>query len=114
MVFEVPETGRKRRFYSNAVEGKHFLITSEEDRVRIEMQLLVTFPKEHVHLWVLDDMWTQAGILAGNSAATSNFILRQEYLRVSLFVAEIPYNVYLTCLLLCFVSSGITYNVHLS
>ena len=82
--------------------------------MRIEMQLLVTFLKENLHLWELDDLWTQAGILAGNSAATSIFNWRQEYHRVGLFVAEIPYNVYLTCLLLCFVSSGTTYIVYLS
>ena len=41
MVFEVPETGHISQFFYNAVEGKHFLITSEEDPVRIEMQPLI-------------------------------------------------------------------------
>ena len=113
MAFEVPQTGHRRHFYYNTVEGKHFLITSEEDCVRIELQLLITFLKD-MQLCVLDDLWTQVGSSAGNSAATSNFNWRQVCLRVSLFVAEVSYDVYLTCLLLCFVSSGITHSVHLS
>ena len=114
MAFEVPETGRKRQFSYNAVEGKHFLITSEEDCVRIELQLLVLFLKDDVQPWLSDNLWTQVGILAGKSAATSNFNLRQEYVRVSLFFTEIYYDVRMTCLLLCFASSGMTYSVHLS
>ena len=70
--------------------------------------------EKDVQLWLLDDLWTQVGILAGNLAGTSNSNWRQEYLRVSLFVAELLYDVYLTYSLLCFVSSGITYSVHLS
>ena len=77
VVFEVPETDRKRQFFCNAVEGKHFLITSEEDRVRVELQLLITFMEEDVQLWVLDDLRTKVGILAGNSFAISNFTGRQ-------------------------------------
>ena len=106
-VFEIPEMGHKRQFFQNAVEGKHFLITGEEDRVRIELQLLITFLKKYVQLWVLDDLWTQVGILSENWATTSNFNYRQENLKVSLFVAEKLFDVYLTCLLICFVSSGI-------
>ena len=62
MVFDVPETGHKRLFHYNAVEGRHFLITSEEDRVRVDLELLISFLKEDGQLWLLHDLWTQVGI----------------------------------------------------
>ena len=79
----VPGMDPKRPFYYDVVEAKPFKITSEEDCDRIQVQLLTTFLKGGGQLWVLDDLWTQLGILTVNSASTSDLNWNQERISVS-------------------------------
>ena len=105
--FQCLETGHKRPFYHVVIEGKPFNFTTEEDRVRIQLQPLTNCFKGGGPLWVLDDMWTQIGVLTGNAAWSAVFIWSQGHISVSFFVNDILLDVHLTCWLLCFVI-GIT------
>ena len=68
----VPEMVLKRLFF-DVVEGKPLLFTSEEDRLRIQLQMSTTILDGESQLWMLGDLWTQVGILTGKSASTSDF-----------------------------------------
>ena len=74
---------QKRPFYYDVLEDKSFVFTCVEDRVWIPFQLLTTILKGGGHLWVLEDLWTQVGILTGNAASTSDFNWSHEHISVS-------------------------------
>ena len=80
MDFEIPTVDHKRPFYHNVVEGKPFMFTREEVRVKIQLQLLSTFLGGDGQPWALGDLWTQMGDLSGNSASTSDFKQSHEHL----------------------------------
>ena len=73
MELDVPDLDFKRLFYYDVLEGKSFPFTSEESRVRIQINLLMTFLKSGGQLWALEDYWTQVGIATGHSAAIADF-----------------------------------------
>ena len=56
------------------LEGKPFIFTAEESRVRIQINLLRTFLKSGGQLWAFEDYWTQVGIATGPSAAFADSI----------------------------------------
>ena len=70
---ELPGVDYKRPFYYDVVEGKPFVFTKGEDRVRIQLQLLTIFLKGEGNFRILDELWTQVGIVTGNSASSSEF-----------------------------------------
>ena len=85
MELDVPDLDFKRPFYYDVLEGKPFAFTSEESRVRIQINLLVTFLKSEGQLWALEDYWTQVGIATGHSAATADFNWSPAHISVSTF-----------------------------
>ena len=93
--------GHKRSFFQDVVEGNLFLLASEEDRVRLQLQFLATFSERIRELWVQDGLWTQMGFLTGNSASTSHSNWSYEHFFVTLFVMKIFNGNQLTGSFLC-------------
>ena len=85
MELDVPDLDFKRPFYYDVLEGKPFTFTTEETRVRIQINLLLTFLKSGGQLWALEDYWTQVGIAIGHSAATADFNWSPAHVSVSNF-----------------------------
>ena len=85
MELDVPDLDFKRPFYYDVLEGKPFTFTTEETRVRIQINLLLTFLKIGGQLWALEDYWTQVGIATGHSAATADFNWSPAHISVSNF-----------------------------
>ena len=85
MELDVPYLDFKRPFYYDVLEGKPFTFTSEESRVRIQFNLLMTFLKSGGQLWALEDYWTQVGIATGHSAAIADFNWIPAHISVSNF-----------------------------
>ena len=73
MELDVPDLDFKRPFHFEVLEGKPFIFTTEESRVRIQINLLMTFLKSGGQLWALEDYWTQMGMATGHSAAVADF-----------------------------------------
>ena len=73
----------KPLFYNKVLEGRPFVFTSLEDRVRIQIHLLTKFCKGRGQLWVLKDFWSQVGILTVNAASASDFNRSHEHISVS-------------------------------
>ena len=71
MELDVPDLDFKRPFDYDVLEGKPFTFIAEESRVRIQINLLMTFLKSGGQLWALEDYWTQMGIATGHSAAVA-------------------------------------------
>ena len=85
MELDVPDFDFKRPFYYDVLEGKPFNFTPEESRVRIQINLLMTFLKSGRQLWALEDYWTQLGIATGHSAAIADFNWSPAHTSVSNF-----------------------------
>ena len=85
MDLDVPDLDFKRPFYYDVLEGKPFAFTTEESRVRIQINLLITFLKNGGQLWALEDYWTQVGIATGHSAAVADFNWSPAHVSVSDF-----------------------------
>ena len=85
MELDVPDLDFKRPFYYNVLEGKPFTFTTEESRVRIQINLLMTFLKSGGQLWALEDYWTQYDIATGHSAAFADFNWSPAHISVSNF-----------------------------
>ena len=83
MELDVPDLDFKRPFYYEVLEGKSFTFTTEESRVRIQINLLMTFLKSGGQLWALEDYWTQVGIATGHSAAIADFNWSPAHISVS-------------------------------
>ena len=66
------------------IEGKAFTFTTESTRIRIHIELLLTFLKSGGQLWALDDYWTQVFFLRGHSAATADFSWSPSHISVSM------------------------------
>ena len=73
MELDWPELSHKRPFYYDVLEGKPFTFTTEEDRVRIQINFLMIFLESGGQLWALEDYWTQVGVATGHSAFIANF-----------------------------------------
>ena len=73
MELDLPELSNKRPFYYDVLEGKPFTFTTEEDRVRIQINLLTIFLKSGGQLWALEEYWTQMGKATGHSASIADF-----------------------------------------
>ena len=73
MELDVPGLDFKRLFYYDVLEGKPFTFTTEESRVPIQINLMMTSLKSGGQLWALEDYWTQVGIVIGHSAAIADF-----------------------------------------
>ena len=73
MELDLPELSHKRLFYFDVLEGKPFTFTNEEDRIRIQNNLLTIFLKNGGQLWALEDYWTQVGVATGHSASIADF-----------------------------------------
>ena len=67
------------------LEGKPFTFTTEESRVRIQINLLMTFLKNGGQLWDLEDYWTQEGIASGHFSAIADFIWSPAHISISNF-----------------------------
>ena len=85
MELDLPNLDFKRLFYYDVLEGKPFTFTTEESRVRIQINLLMTFLKSGGQLWALEDYWTQVGIATGRSAAIADFNWSPAHISVSNF-----------------------------
>ena len=83
MDLDVPDLDFRRPFYYDVLEGKPFTFTTEESRVRIQINLLMTFLKSGGQLWALEDYWTQVGIATGHSAAVADFNWSPAHISVS-------------------------------
>ena len=73
MELDLPELSHKRPFYYNVLEGKPFTFTTEEDRLRVQINLLTIFLRSGGQLWALEDYWTQVGVATGHSASMADF-----------------------------------------
>ena len=73
MELDLPELSHKRPFYYVVLEGKTFTFTTEEDRIRIQINFLTIFLKSGGQLWALEDSWTQVGVATGHSASLADF-----------------------------------------
>ena len=85
----MPENDCKRPSYYDVVERHPLILTSEEDRMRIQRQLSTTFLKWAGHLWVLPDTSTQVRVLTGKAASISDVNWSREHISVILFVTVI-------------------------
>ena len=85
MDLDVHNLDCKMPFYYDVLEGKPFTFTTEESRVRIQINLLMTFLKSGGQLWALEDYWTQVGIPTGHSAAVADFNWSPAHVSVSNF-----------------------------
>ena len=73
MDFDSPDLDFRRPFYYDVLEGKPFTFTTEESRVRIQINILMTFLGSGGQLWALEDYWTQVGIVTGQSESIADF-----------------------------------------
>ena len=73
MELDLPELSHKRPFYNDVLEGKPFTFTTEEDRIRVQINLLTIFLRSGGQLWSLEDYWTQVGVATGHSASMADF-----------------------------------------
>ena len=73
MELDLPELSHKGPFYYDVLEGKPFTFTTEEDRIRIQINLLTIFLKSGGQLWALKEYWTQLGVATGHSASIADF-----------------------------------------
>ena len=55
MEWDLPELSHKIRSYYDVLEGKPFTFTTEEDRIRIQINLLTISLKSGGQLWALED-----------------------------------------------------------
>ena len=85
MELDVPDLDFKRPFHYDVLEGKPFTFTTEETRVRLEINLLMTFLKSGGQRWALEDYWTQVGIATGHSAGIADFNWSPAHISVSNF-----------------------------
>ena len=85
MELDLPDLSHKRPFYYDVLEGKPFTFTTEEARIRIQINLLIIFLKSGGQLWALEDYWTQVGFATGHSASTSDFNWSPAHISVSNF-----------------------------
>ena len=93
MELDIPDLDFKRSFYYDMLEGKPFTFTTGESRVRIQINLLMTFLRSGGHFWALEDYWTQVGIASGHSAAIADFNWSPAHISVSNFgfSSKFPY-----------------------
>ena len=73
MELDLPESSHKRPFYYEVLEGKPFTFTTDEDRIRIQVNLLTIFLKSGGQLWALEEYWTQVGVASCHSASIADF-----------------------------------------
>ena len=73
MELDLPELSHKRPFHYDVLEGKPFTFTTEEDRIRIQINLLTIFLRSGGQLWALEDYWTQFGVATGQSTSIEDF-----------------------------------------
>ena len=73
MELDLPELSHKKPFYYDVLEGKPFTFTTEEDRIRIQINFLTIFLRSGGRLWALEDHWTQVGVATGLSASIADF-----------------------------------------
>ena len=85
MELDVPDLDIKWPFSYDVLEGKPFTFTTEESRVRIQINMLMTFLKSGGQLWAFEDYLTQVGIATGHSAAIADFNWSPAYISVSVF-----------------------------
>ena len=85
MELDLPDMSHKRLLYYDALEGKPFTFTTEEDRIRIQINLLTIFLKSGGQLWALEDYWTQVGVATGHSASISDYSWSPARISVSSF-----------------------------
>ena len=83
MGLDFPELSHKRPFYYDVLEGKPFTFTTEEDRIRIQINLLTIFLRSGGQLWALEDYWTQVGVATGHSASIADFNWSPAHISVS-------------------------------
>ena len=73
MELDLPELPHKRPYYYDVLEGKPYTFTTEEDRIRIQINLLTIFLKSGGQLWAFEDYWTQVGVATGHSTSIADF-----------------------------------------
>ena len=84
MHLEVPELDYKRPFCYDFIEGKPFTFTSASLRTLTQSELMLIFLKGGGQLWILEEYWTQVGVLTGHSAGTADFNWIASYISVSI------------------------------
>ena len=85
MELDLPDLSHKRPFYYHVLESKPFSFTTEEARIRIQINLLTIFLKSGGQCWALEYYWTQVGVATGHSASIADFNSSPERISVSNF-----------------------------
>ena len=70
---DLPNLSHKRPFHYVILEGKPLTLTTEEARIRIQINLLTIVLRSVGQLWALDDYWIQVGVATGHSASIAVF-----------------------------------------
>ena len=73
MHLEVPELHQKRPFHSDVIEGKPFTFILTSSQTLIQTELLLIFLRKRGQLWILEEYWTQVGVLTGHLVSTADF-----------------------------------------
>ena len=91
MELDVPDSCSKRPLYYDVAEGKPFTFTTESNRIRIQIELLLIFLKSGGQLWAASEYWTQVGVVTGHSAATVEFNWIPSHMLVSVRYFDIVF-----------------------
>ena len=86
MDLDVPGLCRTQPFYYNVVEGKFFTYYTETSRIRIQIELLLSFFKSGAQLWALEQYWNQVKLMTGHSASTADFNYSSSNIAVSIIL----------------------------
>ena len=82
---DMPDLDLKRHSFYEVLEGKRFTFKTEESRVRLQNNFLVTFLKSGGQLRALEDYWTQLSIATGHSVSIADVIWSPAHISVCIF-----------------------------
>ena len=85
MELDVPDLDSERHFYYEVLEAKPFTYTTEDSRVRIQINLFMTLWKNKGQLRAVEDYWMQVGIASGHSSSIADFNWSPAHISVSNF-----------------------------
>ena len=85
MELDLPDLSHKRPFYYDVLEGMPLTFTTEEARIRIQINLLTIFLKTGGKFRALEEYWIQVGVATGHSASIADFKWNPAHISVSNF-----------------------------
>ena len=83
MELYVQDWDYKTPLYCDVLEGKPFMFTSEESRVRVQIFSFITFLKSGGQLWALENYRAQVEVATGHSASIADFACGPAHISVS-------------------------------